>query len=171
MEQWELGEMLIDGVRVPHSNFCTSDTFWPVSSLGLQLERPSLTTFITTRSFLVWKVRSLHETAYTTPAPDFTSTLTMPDSYSHYIPIQVMKKNHTHLAWLTMPVQQWKKDINYRELEEVVTKLCVVNDPVERSVKAAGDRIRIVRSDKAFQATLLTLEELCRLSSSPTKQY
>ena len=75
-----------------------------------------------------------------------------------------MKKNHTHLAWLSMPVQQWKEDINYREMEEVVTKLCVVNDPAERAVKAAGDRIGSVRSEKAFQATLLTLEELRRLS-------
>ena len=75
-----------------------------------------------------------------------------------------MKKNHTHLAWFSMPVQQWKEDIDYREMEEVVTKLCVVNDPAERAVKAAGDRIGSVRSEKAFQATLLTLEELRRLS-------
>ena len=40
-----------------------------------------------------------------------------------------MRKNHTHLAWLSMPVQQWKKDPNYIEVEEVVTKLCVINDP------------------------------------------
>ena len=76
-----------------------------------------------------------------------------------------MRKNHTHLTWLSLPVQQMKEDSNYREVEEVVTKLCVVNDPAERAVKTAGDRIGSVRSKKAFQATLLTLEELRRLSS------
>ena len=79
--------------------------------------------------------------------------------------LQVKRKNHPNLAWLSMPVQQWKKDPNYIEVEEVVTKLCVVNDPAEHAVKAAGDRIGSVRSEKAFQATLLTLEELRRLSS------
>ena len=67
--------------------------------------------------------------------------------------LQVMRKNHPDLAWLSMPVQQWKKDPNYIEVEEVVTKLCVVNNPAERAVKAAGDRIGSVRSEKAFQAT------------------
>ena len=76
-----------------------------------------------------------------------------------------MRKNHTLLAWLSLPVQQLKEDSNYREVEEVVTKLCVVNDPAECAVKAAGDRIGSVRSEKAFQANLLTLEELRRLSS------
>ena len=73
--------------------------------------------------------------------------------------------DHPDMAWLSMPVQQWKKDPNYIEVEEVVTKLCVVNNPAERAVKAAGDRIGSVRSEKAFQATLLTLEKLRRLSS------
>ena len=76
-----------------------------------------------------------------------------------------MRKNHTHLAWLSLPVQQLKEDSNYREVEEVVTKLCVVKDPAKRAVMAAGDRIGSNRSEKAFQATLLTLEELRRLSS------
>ena len=44
-------------------------------------------------------------------------------------------------------------------------KLCVVNNPAERAVKAAGDRIGSVRSEKAFQDTLLTVDELQRLSS------
>ena len=83
LEQWEPGEMLIDAMRVPHPNFCISDTFWPVSSSGLQLERPSLASFITTRSFLLWEVTSTHDTAYTTYAPNFTSTFTMPDSSTH----------------------------------------------------------------------------------------
>ena len=50
-------------------------------------------------------------------------------------------------------------------MEEVNTKLCVVSDPAERAVKTAGDRMGSVRSKKAFQATLITLEELCPLSS------
>ena len=57
-----------------------------------------------------------------------------------------MRKNHTHLAWLSLPVQQLKEDSNYREVDEVVTKLCYVNDPAECAVKAAGDRIRSARS-------------------------
>ena len=75
-----------------------------------------------------------------------------------------MGKNHTHLAWLSLPVQEWK-DNNYKDVDEVVTKLCVVNDPAERAVKAAGDRLSSVRSEKAFQDTLLTIDELRRLSS------
>ena len=50
-------------------------------------------------------------------------------------------------------------------MEDVVTKLCVINDPAERTVKAAGDRTGSVRSEKAFQATLLTVDELRRLST------
>ena len=63
MEQWEPREMLIDGMTVPHPHFCTSDNFWPVSlsRSGLQLERPSIATFITTRSFLLWEVNKLLE--------------------------------------------------------------------------------------------------------------
>ena len=64
-----------------------------------------------------------------------------------------------------MPVQQSKEDSNFREVEEVVTKLSGVNDPAKRAVKAAGKIIGRVRSEKAFQATLLTLEKLRRLSS------
>ena len=44
-------------------------------------------------------------------------------------------------------------------------KLCVVNDPAERAVKQAGDRIGTVRSEDAFQATFLTVKELQRLSA------
>ena len=50
-------------------------------------------------------------------------------------------------------------------MEEVVTKLSGVNDPSEHAVKAAGDRIGSVRSEKAFQASLLTLEKMHRLFS------
>ena len=53
LELWEPGTMLKDVMTVPHPNFCNSDTFWPVSPNNLQLERPSLTTFVTTRSFLL----------------------------------------------------------------------------------------------------------------------
>ena len=56
LDEWEPGEMLIDTMTVPHPNFCTSDTLWPVSDSGLQLERPSIATSITTRSFLLWEV-------------------------------------------------------------------------------------------------------------------
>ena len=70
----------------------------------------------------------------------------MPDTSTYYLLLQVMRKNHTHLAWLSLPVQQLKEDSNYREVEEVVTKLCCVNDLAECAVKAAGDRIRSARS-------------------------
>ena len=78
-----------------------------------------------------------------------------------------MRKNHTHLAWLSLPVQQSKEDSQLQEVQvqEVVTKLCGVSDPAKCTVKAAGDMIRSVRSEKAFRATLLTLEELRHLSS------
>ena len=34
-----------------------------------------------------------------------------------------MGKNYTHLAWLSLPLQEWKEDNNYKDLDEVVTKL------------------------------------------------
>ena len=49
-----------------------------------------------------------------------------------------------------MPVQQWREDNNYKIVEEVVTKLFIVNDPAELIVKRDGDRIGTVRSKKAF---------------------
>ena len=51
------------------------------------------------------------------------------------------------------------------EVEEVVTSFCVFNNPAERAVKAAGDQIGTISSEKAFQATLLTVEKLRRLST------
>ena len=77
----------------------------------------------------------------------------------------MLKKDHTNLAWLAKPVDQWQEENEYRSVEEVVRKLCVVNDPAERAVKLAGDRIGTVRSEDAFQATLLTVKELQRLSA------
>ena len=58
MELWEPGTMLKDVMMVPHPNLCNSDTFWPVSPNNLQLERPSLATFVTNRSFLLWEVNT-----------------------------------------------------------------------------------------------------------------
>ena len=62
-------------------------------------------------------------------------------------------------------MEQWHEDQEYKKVEDVVKKLCIVNDPAERAVKLAGDRIGTVRSEKAFQETLLTVRELRRLSS------
>ena len=77
----------------------------------------------------------------------------------------MLKKDHTNLSWLSKPVEQWHEDQEYKKVEEVVKKLCIVNDPAEHAVKLAGERIRTVRSEKAFQETLLTVKELCCLSS------
>ena len=63
-----------------------------------------------------------------------------------------MWKNHIYLAWLSMAVQQWRKDNNYKIVEEVV------------AVKRDGDRICTARSEKAYQATLLAVDELSHLS-------
>ena len=78
---------------------------------------------------------------------------------------QVLKKDHSNLSWLSKPVEQWQEDQEYKIVEEIVQKLCVVNDPAKRAVKLAGDRICTVRSEKAFQETLLTVQELRRLSA------
>ena len=75
-----------------------------------------------------------------------------------------MQKNHTPLAWISLPVQHSIK-FNYREVEKLVTKLCGVNNSAERAVKAACDRIGSVRFEKTFHATPIRLEELRRLSS------
>ena len=56
-------------------------------------------------------------------------------------------------------------DQEYKIVEEIVKKLCVVYDPAERAVKLAGGSICTVRSEKAFQETLLTVQELRRLSA------
>ena len=77
----------------------------------------------------------------------------------------MLNKDHTNLSWLSKPVERWHEDQEYKKIEEVVKKLCIVNDPAECPVKLAGDRIGTVRSEKAFQETLLTVKELCRLSS------
>ena len=55
--KWEPREMLVDTMTVPHPNFCTSETFWPVLPSGLQLKWPRISTFITTKSFLLWEVK------------------------------------------------------------------------------------------------------------------
>ena len=62
-------------------------------------------------------------------------------------------------------MEQWQEDQEYKDVEEIVKKLCVVNDPAERAVKLAGDRICTVRSEKALQETLLTVQELRRPSA------
>ena len=49
-------------------------------------------------------------------------------------------------------------------MEEIVMKMTVVNDPAERMVKLAAERIRTVRSELRFQQVLLTVVELQRLS-------
>ena len=92
--------------------------------------------------------------------------LPAPDISTLHLLLQVTGKNHTHMASLSLPVQEWKDDRNYKDVDERVTKLCIVNEPTERAVKAAGDRIGSVRFEKAFQDTLLTVEELCHLSSN-----
>ena len=74
---------------------------------------------------------------------------------------QVQEKDHSNLSWLSKPVEQWQEDQEYK----IVQKLCVVNDPNERAVKLAGNRICTVRSEKAFQESLLTVQELRRLSA------
>ena len=40
----------------------------------------------------------------------------------------------------------------------------VVNDPAERTVQLAQDRISTVRSEEAFQQVVLTVDEMRRLS-------
>ena len=66
---------------------------------------------------------------------------------------------------LSKPVEQWHENQEYKKVKEVVKKLCIDNDPAGHAVKPAGERIRTVRSEKAFQETLLTVKELRCLSS------
>ena len=46
-----------------------------------------------------------------------------------YFLLQVMKKNHMYLAGLSMPVQHWREDMNYKIVEEVFPKLFIVISP------------------------------------------
>ena len=55
-----------------------------------------------------------------------------------------------------LPPVQRQEDREYMEVEEVFKKLC--------AVKLDGDRIGTVRLEKAFQETLLSVQEVQRLS-------
>ena len=75
-----------------------------------------------------------------------------------------MRWNHAQTDWLHLPVAHWNHNRNYRRLSYVVKEMTVVNDPAERMVKLATERITTVRSELRFQQVLLTVGELQRLS-------
>ena len=63
---------------------------------------------------------------------------------------QMLKKDHTNLSWLFNSKKQWQEDHESKGVEEIVKKLCVVNDPAETAIKLDGDRICTIRLEKAI---------------------
>ena len=72
--------------------------------------------------------------------------------------------DHSSLGWLNKSPQAWMQDENYLYLFNFVQNFTCVNDPSERIVQLAEKRIKTVRSEERFQATLLTVHELNLLS-------
>ena len=65
---------------------------------------------------------------------------------------------------MTLPCDEWDDHQDYCELQHFVDNIQVVNDPAERTVQLAQQRISTVRSDEAFQQVVLTVDEMRRLS-------
>ena len=63
-----------------------------------------------------------------------------------------------------MPCDEWEEHQEFCELQHFVDNLEVVNDPAERTVQLAQDRISTVRNEEAFQQVVLTVDEMRRLS-------
>lgn len=77
---------------------------------------------------------------------------------------ELLNHSQAKLAWLNQPANIWEQSAAYGELHFCVNNLCVVNDPAERIVQLAAQRIPTVRSEERLQETLLTVEELRRLA-------
>lgn len=75
-----------------------------------------------------------------------------------------MRYDHSKTGWLHLPVVHWKFNADYHRLKQVVINMSVVNDPAERMIKLAHERIKTVRSELRWQQVLLTVVELQRLS-------
>ena len=65
---------------------------------------------------------------------------------------------------MTLPCDEWDDHQDYCELQHFVDNIQVVNDPAERTVQLAQQRISTVRNDEAFQQVVLTVDEMRRLS-------
>jgi len=124
-EDWVPGELPIAAMATPGPNFPTNDLFWHRG------EPPSLVTFITFRSFLLW---------------------------------EVMSHDHSKLVWLTRDTTEWEEFDDYRELHFLSNNMMVVNDPAERIVQLAEDRMKSARSEAMFQDTVLFVDEMQRLA-------
>ena len=81
-----------------------------------------------------------------------------------YLLWELLSHSLAKLEWLNQPQSLWDQSAAYGELHFCVNKLCVVNDPAERIVQLAENRIHTVRSEERFQETLLTVEEMRRLA-------
>ena len=77
---------------------------------------------------------------------------------------EVLRKDHSDLDWLSLPVYMWKYNDNFHEINFIVNNLSVVNDPAERMIRLFTERITTVRLEEMLQETLLTVSELQRLS-------
>ena len=68
--------------------------------------------------------------------------------------------DHSHLDWMSRDVEVWELDEKYLKLFQAVNEFTIVNDPSERAVQMAENRIKTVRSETRFQETLLSVHEL-----------
>jgi len=63
------------------------------------------------------------------------------------------------LTFLSVSVHQWNTNHTYREAEEKVTRLTVVNDAAERGVKLTQDFLESSKSEARFQNVLQVVEQ------------
>ena len=65
--------------------------------------------------------------------------------------------------WLQKPIQSWKDDSGYLEMEEFVKNMLVCNDPAERGIKLVSDFIDCLTKNSANREDLLQVVEAHRI--------
>ena len=68
----------------------------------------------------------------------------------------------TDSDWLKLDPAQWKDNDHYKEMEEFVRTVKVVNDAAERGIKLISDYSQILTKDEKVRAKLLQGVEMSR---------
>ena len=68
----------------------------------------------------------------------------------------------TDSDWLHLSPEEWKESSQYREMEEYVRTVKVVNDLAERGIKLISDYSQILTKDNQTRVTLLQGVEMSR---------
>ena len=75
-----------------------------------------------------------------------------------------MSHNHDSLEWTTKNVCEWDKYEAYMELHTTCNNMQVVNDPAERIVQLAEEKMKSARGEEKFQESILFVDEMRRLA-------